>query len=113
MKSTLQWLGIGVLTALLAAFSNAAYAQSIYAANDGNNTIEDYTLSGGNSSATQFANTGLDEPDGLAISDGTVYVANFGNSTIEDYSLAGGNSSATQFANTGLFDPVGLAISGG
>ena len=55
-----------------------------YVANYGNNTIEEFNSSG---TGAIFANTGLDEPIGLAFdSSGNLYVANAANSTIEEFS---------------------------
>ena len=83
-----------------------AVADSLYAANYGNSTIEKFTPAGASS---LFANTFLAAPIGLAFdSAGNLYVTNNG-SFIEK--LTPGGSSST-FANTHLLGAFGLAFDG-
>ncbi len=70
----------------------------------GQNTIEKFDTNG---VGTVFANSGLDNPQGMAFdSAGNLYVANLGNGTIEEFNT---NGVGTVFAS-GLDRPVGLAI---
>jgi hypothetical protein len=61
---------------ILATMGESANADMIYVSNNGNNTIEQFTLGGVGST---FANTGLNQPYGLAIDstglDSPTYIA--------------------------------------
>ena len=92
------------VVALLAAPA-ASRADTIYVSDTGHNTIKKFT-SGGIGSV--FANTGLNEPFGLAFdSAGNLYAANGGNNTIEKFTQGGVGS---VLAKTGMLVPSGVAF---
>jgi hypothetical protein len=104
--ATLATLGLAA-----AALPHAAVAQqTLYVANNGNNTIEKINSSG----SSQFTvSGGLNDPQGLAFdSSGNLYVANesdFRSSTIYKYNTTTG--SGIQIANGGaVSSPIGLAF---
>ena len=89
-------------------------AGNLYVSNVGNNTIVEFTSSGGvlSSNATVFASAGLYAPLGLVFdSDGNLYVANFSNNTIVEFTSSSGvlSSNAAVFASAGLDEPYALA----
>ena len=93
------------LAALLLTTSASSRADILYVSNWGNNTIEQFTPQGVGS---VFANTGLDQPGGLAFdTTGNLYVANYGDNTIEKFTPGGVGS---VFATAGLSSPYGLAF---
>jgi DNA-binding beta-propeller fold protein YncE len=55
--------------------------------------------------------SGLNEPNGLAVSGGDIFVANAGSGTIGEYTTAGATVNASLVS--GLNTPYGLAVSGG
>ena len=99
-----------LLAAALAALlppALAAQAQAtpgdVYVANNGNNTIERFTLGG---TASVFASTGLSNPIGLAFdAAGNLYAANRASNNIEQFTPGG----ASVFA-LGLSSPFYLAF---
>ena len=89
---------------LFSGLNAASRADILYVANAGNNTIEKFTTSG---SASVFANSGLNDPQGLAFdSAGNLYATNIDN-TIEKFTTSG---SASLFASSGLNSPGFLAF---
>jgi len=100
----------GLLTVVCFFFTEArTYADTIYVANNGNSTIEEFNSSG---VGTVFADAseGVTRPWGLAVdSSGNLYVANAGNDTIERFNM---NGIGTVFANAskGVSTPTGLGF---
>jgi sugar lactone lactonase YvrE len=91
--------------ATLLAAPAASNAATFYVSDTGHNRIEKFTAGG---LGSVFANTGLNEPFGLAFDNaGNLYVANGGNNTIEKFTPGGIGS---VFANSGLSAPFGLAF---
>lgn len=76
----------------------------VYVSSVVNDIVESYSLGG---SGSVFANSGLNNPVGIAYGNGFIYVANYNDNSIEKFD-SGGN--ATLFANTGLNQPLGLAF---
>ena len=86
------------------AFDNSG---NLYAANDGNNTIEEFNSSG---TGSVFATSGLNAPTGLAFdASGNLYVANYDNNTIEEFNSSG-TGSVFATATSGVDHPYGLAF---
>ena len=88
---------------------------NLYVANFQNNTILEFTNSGGtlSTNATVFANTGLDAPYGLAFDTaGNLYAANYLNGTIEKFAYTAGmlSHSGTTVISSGVQNPTGLAF---
>ena len=106
MKQASKAFSLGLVALVCFFFANCfAYADDIYVANRGNNTITKYDSSGNGS---VFARLGLDFPEGLAFdSSGNLFVANAGDNTIMKYDSSGHRS---LFASSGLDDPYGLAF---
>ena len=81
---------------------------NLYAANNGNRTIEKFTPGGVGS---VFASSGVNAPGGLAFDTaGNLYLANCGNSTIEKFTPGGvGSVFATNTSNPRFiaFAPIG------
>ena len=104
MKAALAMLPLAVL-GLSAAFPRAAHAQqTLYVANNGNNTVEKFTPGG---VASQFASVQTDI-EGLAFSSaGNLYAASYGSNSITEFTPGG---IASTFATTGLNQPGGLAF---
>lgn len=81
-----------------------ARADSIFVADEGDNTVQEFSGDG----AVTYVNSGLNEPIGLALdSFGNLFVGNFANNTIEKVNPNGGES---LFASSGLSEPKGLAF---
>ncbi len=82
-------------------------ADVIYVSNAGNDTIQKFNSAG---IGSQFANTGLSIPNGLAFDiAGNLFAVNHGNNTVEKFTPGG---VGTFFATNGLDHPAGLAIDG-
>jgi DNA-binding beta-propeller fold protein YncE len=97
MKTNIKTVSLrlaAIVGLLLGGLTAPCYADILYVANTGNNTIVKFTSGG---VASVFANSGLDNPVGLAFdSAGNLYVANAGNSnTIMKFTPSGGKVSAT------------------
>ncbi|MGD0649674.1 MAG: NHL repeat-containing protein [Verrucomicrobiia bacterium] len=105
MKRTSKPLSLGLVALVCFFLGNGfAHADTIYVANSGNNTIEEFDSSG---TGSVFANSGLNHPHGLAFdSSGNLYVANYLGNTIEKFDSSGTGS---VFAS-GLNWPRGLAF---
>ena len=80
-------------------------AENLYASEALNNTIQIFPSGGGSGSV--FANTGLNEPVGLAFHNGNLYAANTEGNTIEEFTA---KNVGSVFANTDLNVPMGLAF---
>ncbi len=84
---------------------SACADETMYVSNT-NNTITKFALNGVGS---QFTNSGLHSPGGLAVDgSGNVYSANYANTAIEKYTPAGGAGSV--FSAFGATDKGGLAF---
>jgi hypothetical protein len=92
---------------------------SLYAANLGNSTVEEYAYSNGrlSSMGTTFDNRATDQSDPSALAfdrAGDLYVANKGGgiNTIEEFAYSKGSlhSAGTVFTTNGLKAPYGLAF---
>jgi sugar lactone lactonase YvrE len=106
MKQRIKALSVipGVLVFLF--FTHAvSYADLLYVANNGNNTVDVINSSG---QPSVFASNGLSGPAGLAFdSSGNLYVGNFNNNTVEKFDSAG---NGTLFANTLMDGPGGMVF---
>jgi sugar lactone lactonase YvrE len=82
---------------------------NLYAANAGNNTIEQFNANG-TGSVFAAASSGLYAPDGLAFDNGgNLYAANPGSNSVVRFETSGNGS---VFASSGLANPQGLAFDG-
>src|SRR5207248_760238 len=91
-------------TAHAGLYSPAGPNANLYVSNYNGDTIEKYSSTG--IDLGMFANTGLNNPTGLAFdSAGNLYAANRDTNRIEKFSPTG-----SVFANTGLNQPYGLAF---
>ena len=106
MKTTKTFYGITL--ALTCGFATSLKAQNLYVGTHGNDTIGAYGMDGSTVDASLI--TGLDGPEGIAISGNDVFIANFTSGTIGEYTTSGTTVDASLI--TGLTDSVGLAISG-
>jgi len=103
--SLLALLSVGVGAIFTVAPMSARADEAFFVSNT-NNTIEQFTPTGVGS---QFTNSGLHSPEGLAIdSAGNVYAANSANTAIEKYTPAGGTG--TVFSSFGTSNKAGLAF---
>jgi sugar lactone lactonase YvrE len=95
------------LTAFAATFMTwSSRADNIFVSNGGNNTVAEFTSSGG--AGTTFASTGLNVPDGLAFdASGNLYVGNYAGNTIDKFTPGGVGS---VFASSGLNAPYSMAF---
>src|SRR6267142_1647901 len=114
----MKTVNIILLIALVVVLPIFAPAQSLFVANAGDDTIEEFAYVAGtlSTNGTIFADSdsGLNGPQGLAFdSSGNLFVANSLNSTIEEFAFSGGtlNNNGTVFADSssGLNAPFGLA----
>src|SRR6266849_1515489 len=98
-------------SAALCAMPGTARAQIFVTSNvvDGKDTIGEYTTSGATVNAALVS--GLNSPQGIAVSDGNLFVANFNNGTIGEYTTSGATVNAALVS--GLSGPEGIAVSGG
>jgi hypothetical protein len=113
MKTRIRSLGVIGLTicAALWVMSVTAHAQ-IYVVNANlglSGTIGEYNLDGTTVNASLVS--GLNAPEGLAMSGGDLFVVNYGNNTIGEYTTSGGTVNASLVS--GLSYPDSLAMSGG
>ena len=103
-------LMIGSLFIWLSLAGAPAWAEFLFVANQGGNTIREFSPAGvdlGN-----FATTGLQGPTALAFdASGNLYVSNRAGNTIREFSPTGQDLGT--FAMTGLVNPVGVAFSPG
>lgn len=98
-----SWLFVAITLSLF----TKVYAQNLFVANEGNNTVTEFNSSG---VGTVFASSGLNDPCYLTFdSNGNLYAANWGNSTVEEF-----NSSGMEIASfgpsLGINRPVSVAI---
>ena len=82
--------------------------RDIYVANYGTGTIGEYTTSGAVVNASLVS--GLNDPNGIAVSGSNLFVANYGNGTIGEYTTSGAVVNASLVS--GLSGPNGIAVSG-
>jgi hypothetical protein len=107
MKTRIQLLVVNGLTlcAALWAMPGTAHAQ-IFVANPGSDTIGEYNLDGTTVNASLVS--GLNIPEGIAVSGGDLFVVDFGNNTIGEYTTAGATVNASLV--TGLDVPFGIDV---
>ena len=106
MKTTKLFYGIALaLTFGLAAMLKA---QDIYVVNGGNNTIGEYTIAGSTVHASLIS--GVDDPEGIAISGNDLFVLNYGDGTVGEYTTSGATVNASLIS--GLSSPGGIGILG-
>src|SRR5690349_13241841 len=100
-------LMIGSLVATLSVASAPARAQNLFVANQGGNTIREF--SPGGADLADVATTGLAGPTALAFdTSGNLYVSNSNGNTIRKFSPSG--TDLGDFATTGLNQPRGLVF---
>ena len=103
---TARPLRTAALALLSGGLAVVASAQVIFVANNGGDTIGQFSLNG--TSLGPLA-TGVSMPNGLALdAAGNVYVAAAGTTSVNEYSPAG--VSLGTFASAGLSNPMGLAF---
>ncbi len=107
-SSTKIMLGLGAAAALAtgSALMPASARGNIFVTNFSNNTIGEYTNAGGTVNASLV--TGLDEPNGIAVSGSDLFELNTANNTIGEYTTAGGTVNASLV--TGLDYPDSIAV---
>ncbi len=107
MKTTNRIYGIAL--ALTCSLAGMLKAQDIYVVNYGNNTIGEYTTSGGTVNTNLIS--GLYEPEGIAISGNDLFI---GNGTTSGYISEYTTSGAAVNTNliSGLNNPTFILISG-
>src|ERR1700733_9430044 len=108
MKTHIRLLVVSGLTlcAALWAMPGTAHAQ-IFVANNGNNTIGEYTTSGGTVNASLVSE--LLGPIGIAVSGGDLFVLSYSSGRIGEYTTSGGTVNAALVS--GLDDTTGIAVS--
>src|SRR5580704_9675308 len=102
---------LGIALALTYGLAVTLKAQDLYVSiiNFGHpDVVGEYGLDGSTVNASLIS--GLDSPNGIAISGDDLFVANAGSGTIGEYTLSGATVNASLI--TGLDDPTGIAISG-
>jgi DNA-binding beta-propeller fold protein YncE len=81
---------------------------NLFVTNAGAGTIDEYTTSGAKVQTSLI--TGLDSPQGIAISGSDLFVTNFPLGTVGEYTTSGATANASLI--TGLSSPQGVAVSG-
>lgn len=102
-------LGVLACTALLLTTATS-HAQTLYIADAGRNTVT--ALDAGTGSALpDFSNpSGLNFPEGIAISGDTLYVANYYAKSVSTYDALTGATLTSSLISTGSANPVGIAL---
>jgi len=91
------------------AMPGTAHGQ-IYVANYGISTIGEYTTSGAPVGSGTLVSSGLDLPNGIAVSGSDIFVTNLGNNTIGEYTTSGAPVGSGTLVSSGLDEPVGIAV---
>ncbi len=98
----------GIIFALACILAATLKAQDLYVVNNGSNKIGEYRLDGSTVNASLIS--GLNYPQGIAISGTNLFVSSYGNGTIGKYTTSGTVVNASLIS--GLDYPQGIAISG-
>jgi hypothetical protein len=77
---------------------------------DGNGTIGEYTTAGAPVGSGTLEPSGLNYPEGIAVSGSDIFVANYSSSTIGEYTTAGVPVGSGTLVSSGLNDPWGIAV---
>ena len=96
-------------SAALCGIAGTAKAQ-IFVTNLVNNTIGEYNATTGATINSSFIFSGLNSPQGIAISGGNLFVTNFLNSTIGEYNATTGATINSSFISSGLNRPFGIVV---
>jgi DNA-binding beta-propeller fold protein YncE len=88
----------------------AIVSSRVWVANVGNNTISEFTLTGG-TAASPLSGNGLNAPYAMAVVGTQVWVVNQGNNTISRFNTDGTSAGAVLTGN-GLSAPEGIAVIG-
>ena len=96
----------GIALALTCGLAATLKAQNLYVANFDNSTVGEYTISGSTVNASLIS--GLNVPEGIAISGNDLFVANFSNGTVGEYTTSGATVNASLIS--GLDRPYDIAI---
>ncbi len=97
-----------VFSAGAALSPTTARGQDIYVTNEGASTVGEYTISGGTVNPSLVS--GLDYPQGVAVSGSNLFVTNRYGDTVGEYTTSGKTVDAALIS--GLSSPVGIAVSG-
>ena len=100
--------GKGFLAAISALIASGPVTGQVFLTNDNNNTIGEYTTSGATLNASLIS--GLNEPEGIAVSTTDIFVANYLSGTVSEYTTSGALVNASLI--TGLNGPYGVTLQG-